>query len=263
MDRHVSRAAWAQVFRQKYLDELKQQPRYADPRRLARFEHRVFSQGGEDGVVREIFRRIGEGDRTFLEIGVGDGLENNTAFLLMQGWRGVWIDGSAKNAALIRSTCASDIAAGRLTLVESLVAAENVSNLIAAATTSPIDLFSLDVDRNTHHIWAALAALKPRVAVIEYNAVFPADVVWTADYDPAKWWNGTLYFGASLKALELMGAKLGYALVGCDLAGVNAFFVRNDLVGEHFLAPFTSENHYEPVRYYLHGRLGHPPALHD
>jgi hypothetical protein len=30
---------------------------------------------------------------------------------------------------------------------------------------------------------------------------------------------------------------------------VNAFFVRNDLLGDHFTAPYTAENHYEPFRY--------------
>ena len=40
--------------------------------------------------------------------------------------------------------------------------------------------------------------------------------------------------------------------MGCDLCGVNAFFVRNDLLGDHF--PYTAENHYEPFRFnYLGG----------
>ena len=56
---------------------------------------------------------------------------------------------------------------------------------------------------------------------------------------------------------------MGYALVGCDIAGVNAFFVRRDLCGDRFCAPYTAENHYEPMRYYLHARVGHPRALHD
>jgi hypothetical protein len=57
--------------------------------------------------------------------------------------------------------------------------------------------------------------------------------------------------------------KLGYALVGCELCGTNAFFVRTDLVGEHFCAPFTAENHYEPPRYWLARRDGHPRCIAD
>src|SRR6476660_9739248 len=68
-------------------------PRQSDPRSLNRFEYKAFSQSGEDGILHEIFRRIGlEGAGTFIEIGVGDGLENNTLQLLQMGWRGLWLE---------------------------------------------------------------------------------------------------------------------------------------------------------------------------
>jgi hypothetical protein len=44
-------------------------------------------------------------------------------------------------------------------------------------------------------------------------------------------WDGTDYYGASLGALRRLGAALGYRLVHTELAGVNAFFVREDLIG--------------------------------
>ncbi|MEK7314706.1 MAG: hypothetical protein AAB011_00865, partial [Candidatus Eisenbacteria bacterium] len=69
-------------------------PRYGDPLRLLRFSSQVNSQSGEDGIIHEIFRRIGTADRRFVEIGLEDGLECNTAFLLAKGWNGFWIDGS-------------------------------------------------------------------------------------------------------------------------------------------------------------------------
>src|ERR1700740_3619408 len=74
-----------------YEERLLSLPRYADPRNLNRHEFQVFSQFGEDGIIAEIFRRVGTVNRTFLEIGIGDGLQNNTTFLLFQGWRGFWI----------------------------------------------------------------------------------------------------------------------------------------------------------------------------
>jgi acyl-CoA reductase-like NAD-dependent aldehyde dehydrogenase len=40
-----------------------------------------------------IFNRIGLTNRVFVEFGVGDGLENNTAALLFDGWSGLWIAG--------------------------------------------------------------------------------------------------------------------------------------------------------------------------
>src|SRR5476649_1423161 len=67
--------------------------RYSDPLSLARFQAQVYSQNGEDGMIAEIFRRIGCESKFFVEIGIEDGLQNNTRFLLEQGWQGVWIEG--------------------------------------------------------------------------------------------------------------------------------------------------------------------------
>lgn len=61
-------------------------------------------------------------------------------------------------------------------------------------------------------------------------------------------WDGTINYSASLKSYELLGQELGYSLVGCDFSGANAFFVRDNILGDHFAAPFTAENHYEPDR---------------
>ena len=73
-------------------------------------------------------------------------------------------------------------------------------------------------------------------------------------------WNGSNYFGASLEALVKLGQEKGYRLVGCSFSGANAFFVRNEFAGDHFLDPATAEEHYEPPRYFF-GRLtaGHRP----
>ena len=118
------------------------------------------------------------------------------------------------------------------------------------------DLLSIDVDRNTYYIWRALRERRPRVVVVEYNATFPPSDEWVVAYDPAKGWNSSSYFGASLKSYELLGRELGYTLVGCGLAGTNAFFVRSDLVTDRFEPPFTAEHHYEPPQV-----LARPPSL--
>jgi hypothetical protein len=239
--------------------------RHRDARRLNRYEAQVFSQSGEDGIIGEIFRRIGSTDRRFLEIGVGDGLENNTTYLLARGWRGTWLEGNGAALADARRHFAAPLQRGDLVIQETMVTAESVGGtLTALAIPAELDLLSIDVDRNTWYIWKALAAWRPRVVVVEYNATMPASDEWVVAYDAAKQWNGTNYFGASLKSYEVLGRELGYALVGCGLAGMNAFFVREDLLGHHFLAPYTSENHYEPPRYWLaRVRAGHRRCFSD
>jgi hypothetical protein len=65
---------------------------------------------------------------------------------------------------------------------------------------------------------------------IEYNPTRPPPERWVMAYDPDHRWRGDGYYGASLASLEALGARQGYALVGTDTRGVNAFFVRADLL---------------------------------
>jgi len=239
--------------------------RYGDPKRLMRFAHQTYSEHGEDGMIAEVFRRIDAPLRTFVEIGTGDGLQNNTTALLNRGWRGWWIDGDPSNVSSILTKFRQPIVSGQLSVLEALVTAENIVSLLdRLGVPKELDLLSLDIDRNTYWVWRAISNVyRPRVAVIEYNASFPPDVDWKVQYRADACWNGSAYFGASLKAMELLGRHHGYSLVGCDFTGVNAFFVRSDVCGERFAEPFTAENHYEPPRYGLSARHGHPPAFSD
>ncbi|MBN9021799.1 MAG: hypothetical protein J0H08_06860, partial [Rhizobiales bacterium] len=56
-----------------------------DPRHILQAATHLHSQNYEDAIIAEIFGRIGEGNRTFVEIGVGDGTECNTRALLDRG----------------------------------------------------------------------------------------------------------------------------------------------------------------------------------
>jgi len=238
-------------------------PRFQDHRRLLFHGAQYWSQNYEDGMITEILRRIEPVSKTFVEIGVEDGSETNTTALLAQGWRGWWFEGNSKSCDAIRSRLkAMPVLASRLSLKNSFVSPENIQQLFREqGVPNEVDVFSLDIDLNTYHIWAALSEFRPRVIVVEYNAGFPPGQNWIHPYEPDKVWDCTQAFGASLKAYELLGKKYGYSLVGCDLTGINAFFVRNDLVEDKFAAPFTAENHYEPPRYYLWYRWGHPSCF--
>lgn len=237
-------------------------PRRQVPGSLARFEHQVFSQGGEDGVLREIFRRIGEGTRSFVEFGVEDGIQNNTHFLLHQGWRGCWLEGSPTAVEAIRNQFAPSLATGQLKVKHTFITAENIADSFRELQVpTEVDLLSIDIDGNDYWVWKALAAWRPRVVVLEYNANYPADCDWVMPYDPQHSWGVDTYFGASLLAYTRLGQELGYRLVGCALNGTNAFFVRADLAGDHFTAEATAAFHFEPARFFLIERRGHNPSV--
>jgi hypothetical protein len=247
-----------------YEERLLSTPRYSDPRNLNRHEFQVFSQFGEDGMIAEIFRRIGTSNKTFLEIGIGDGLQNNTAFALMQGWSGYWVDANQDAIRQCRTRLQGLISEKRLVVKEAFVKAESIRELLVSlGVPDDIDLFSLDIDRNSYYVWEALAHLRPRVAVIEYNPALPAELDWKVEYRADLVWDRTIYYGASLKAYEILGRRLGYSLVGCNLGGVNAFFVRNDLCEDRFESPFTSEHHFQPFRPFLERQKGFPLGFGD
>ena len=239
-------------------------PRYSEPGRLPGYERKVFSQGGEDGIIDEIFARIGASNRFFVEFGVGNGLENNTTSLLVKEWSGYWIEANEEWVRDIERYFHALLVAKQLRLRQAFVTAENIESLFEAGEVpKEFDLLCIDIDGNDYWVWQAIDAYAPRVVVIEYNATFSPETRWAMRYDPAAVWNRTSYQGASLKSLETLAERKGYHLVACSFSGVNAFFVRKDLVGNAFCAPFTAENHYEPARYHLLRTAGHPRGFGD
>lgn len=226
-------------------------PRYADPKRLIRHGFKVYSQSDEDGIIQEIFNRIGATNRVFVEFGVETGVECNTVKLLTEGWSGLWIDGSQEHVDEMRKAFGPRVSAGQLKLRENIVTAENINALIEqGGITGDIDLLSIDIDNNDYWVWKAIKVIRPRVVVIEYNATLRPPMSLVVPYDPVRRWDGTNFFGASLEALVRLGRDKGYRVVGCNYTGVNAFFVREDVAGDHFIDPATSQEHYEPPRYF-------------
>jgi len=234
--------------------------RYSDPRSLARYHAQVYSQNGEDGIIAEIFHRVGAKDRLFVEIGIETGQQNNTRLLLETGWRGVWVDGNQSALASAREVFADFIASGALVIMDAVVTAENIDTVLdVSGVPEQFDFLSLDIDQNTSHVWRALRR-RARVAVVEYNAALPAAAAIEVPYDPQWLWDGTNWYGGSLKTLELIGGTKGMSLVGCDLLGVNAFFVENGEAVGRFREPFTASAHWEPPRFHVIGHTGHPPS---
>jgi len=200
-------------------------------------------------------------NRQFLEFGIGDGLENNTRYLLEQGWSGAWIEGYPDHVASVERGFRNRIAAGNLRVRHAVVDRDNIEGLIAGfALPRDLDLLSVDIDGNDYFVWEAITAVEPRVVVIEYNAKFPPPMRWVMPYNAAHAWDGSDQFGASLESLAGLGLSKGYQLVGCNITGSNAFFVRSGLAEGRFAEPADAVRLYQPARYYLSPALisGHP-----
>ncbi len=63
---------------------------------LLDYEDRIYSQYGEDGVIHEIFKRIGTTNKYYVEFGVEDGFECNARLLReFYDWDGIMMDGGS------------------------------------------------------------------------------------------------------------------------------------------------------------------------
>eukprot|EP01037_Dinobryon_pediforme_P005211 gene5211-5263_t len=227
---------------------------------------KVYSQADEDGILATIFGRLPEGSlsRSFIEIGCGDGRENNSHYLLLQGYKGVWLDGSDDYIASIAQALGDQTAwRERLKLIARFVTTDNIQEILAESVdfigTREPDLFSLDIDGNDAFIMAeAISVIRPLVVCLEYNAKFPPPVRLCTRYDPAAVWEVDDYSGASLSYFcDLMQ---GYMLVACSISGCNAFFVRSDFADRFTNYPVSAL--YQPFRgYFRFLRSQHPLSM--
>ena len=253
---------------QQYMltEKLQRRAEYQKPGSLIPFGFKVYSQNDEDGILQEIFKRIGVSNKVFVEFGVGDGLENNTLYLLLQGWHGLWIEGNKSNHKKIARGLQPILKRKQLQLAHAFINRDNINKIIANHIHEPqIDLLSIDIDGNDYHIFDALHrnGVMARVVIIEYNAKLRPPLLFCVDYDAQLYWRGDDYFGASLKFLEIEMHKKGYSLIACSLSGVNAFFIKNDELRDQsgqFLTPYTAEEHYQPQRYSLSFHDAYAPS---
>jgi hypothetical protein len=201
---------------------------------LDRYGYSLFSQNGEDGIIRYLFSRVGFSSRRFLEFGFGSTENNSLRLVLKEGFGGVFIDGSETSVAQFNRAARSfgicDVKA-----INAFLTVANLEDTVRiAGVPEDIDLLSIDVDGNDYWFWDALSCVSPRVVIVEYNASFGPErsltVPYDSDFDRMKKHPSGFHHGASLVALDRLGQKKGYGLVGCDGSGVNAFFVRNDCI---------------------------------
>lgn len=201
-------------------------------RALSDYEFRVFSQWGEDGILQFLTTELDVGQRSFIEFGVEDFSESNCRFLMMKDrWAGFVIDGSRRNIERLRSSYY--FWQYPLECVEAFVTRENIASLVGrSGFGDEPGILSVDIDGVDYHVLEALGHLRPTILIVEYNALYGARRAVTVPYDPGfmrtRKHYSNVYFGASLPAFAHLAASRGYAFVGVNGAGSNAFFVRRD-----------------------------------
>jgi hypothetical protein len=205
--------------------------------RLQDAEFKVFSQFGEDGILQYLIRETGikRVETSFIEFGVQNYSESSTRFLLMNDhWRGMIIDGSKEYMDYVRN---QDLYWRHdLTAVDAWIDRDNINQLIGdAGFGGEVGILSVDIDGNDYWVWEKIEVCNPVIVVVEWNSVFGPDYAISVPYDRAfqreQAHYSNLFWGASIRALEHLASKKGYALVGSNTAANNLFFVRKDRLG--------------------------------
>ena len=187
---------------------------------LAKAYKNVYSQGGEDGILAEIFRIIGAQNKWCVEFGAWDGvfLSNTCNLIRNAGWSAVMIEGNPERCDQIRENYPGNNKV--IPLCAMIGFEKGVDTIDYHLATTPIpknfDLLSIDVDGIDWHIWESIVEYRPRVVVIEFNPTVPNSVVFIQDRDMS------INEGCSAAALVELAKTKGYELIA--VTNGNCFF---------------------------------------
>lgn len=203
---------------------LKQKYNGIDETQINSHEFSIYSQNGEDGIIAYIFSKIGIKNASFVEFGSGGERGCNSSNLAINhGWKGLFIDCIKRNVLDGRDYYS---AFPLVKFAHNWITKENINHIIKEnGFCGEVDLLSIDIDGNDYHIFNVLEVIKPRVVIIEYNALLGNKSSIVTKYNS----EGLSTRGASLKALTTLANKKGYILVGCVSVGSNAFYIRKDV----------------------------------
>lgn len=200
------------------------------------FGFQVFSQFDDDGIIEYLIKTMQPKSETFIEFGMGNYRESNTRFLLMnRNWRGFVMDGSPKNIQCVQNEpwyWKFDLQSKA-----AFITAENINALLAESDFDKVGLLHIDLDGNDYHILKALdPKWYPEILILEYNHIFGSERALTLPYDPgfirSEHHYSQLLCGASLAALTDLANSLGYALIGCNDGGNNAYYIPRPLLSD-------------------------------
>jgi hypothetical protein len=212
---------------------------------LRDFRTNVTSHQGEDGIIAEIFRRVGIQNKWCVEFGALNGTHDSNVWALInnEGWSGVLIEADRTYFEKLVDTYRDVERAICLNLFISFEG-ENSLDEIFARTPLPqdFDLMSIDIDGNDYHVWDSLTEYQPRVVIIEFNPTIPNDIAFVQPRDMA------VQQGSSLLALTQLANRKGYELV--EATGANAFFVDARLVPLLGLGQVSIDTLHPETEYY-------------
>lgn len=188
------------------------------------FQHKknLYSQNGEDGILKVLLDTLGIQNGYFVEFGAWDGKHwSNTYHCYEKGWSGCFIEGMEKRYADLLANVPDE----RVLKINTFIkpsGPQSLDKILTHHNVSSVDLLSIDIDSDDLTIWESIQNYHPAVVVIEYNSTIPFD---TRYLNPP----GQTHGNSALSITESANHR-GYRLVeGTD---TNLIFVNKDLISK-------------------------------
>ncbi len=173
----------------------------------------MYSEGGEDGLLPQIFSDIGSGGKLFVETGAVDGSYASTRDLkVSSGWAGMYVD--AAHSVPEEGFIATDM--GTFDTFGDFLKAQG--------TPKELDLLVLR-SGNDFALWVSvtLADIRPRVVTATFHPGLGADALLVASESASLdllATAGSMGPGCSLSAITWLAKQLEYVCVHIDRLGL-------------------------------------------
>lgn len=183
------------------------------PDSWAEHARNLYSQNGEDGIVAEIFRRIGTTNKFCFEAGAADGRwMSNTRKLIDEGWSAVLVESDPDRLAELRKLESNKVTVAHRHITDD--GPDSIDNVLKEnGCPEDPDLGVIDVDGPDYYILNSMLT-RPRVLLVEFDPASPKEFI------PERGAEGQ----AGWQALFVLGKSKGYHAVA--YTRFNFIFVR-------------------------------------
>eukprot|EP01031_Cornospumella_fuschlensis_P008387 gene8387-10341_t len=202
-------------------------PEKAEDSYFLQFARNITSQGGEDGILEELFALLlDKADHPFqrycVDIGAWDGKHLSNTFTLIHDkeWSGLLVEADEGRCASMKALYAQRDDVFPLCCLVDIEGENSLSNIFSRFhVPENLAFLSIDVDGADYHLWQSLrgSVYRPLVVCIEFNPTITNDVYYVQP--PSV----DVHQGSSLLAIVELGREMGYTLVVTTL--YNGIFV--------------------------------------
>ncbi len=205
---------------------------------LKSFEKNIQSQFGEDGVIEEIFKRIGTKNKICVEFGAWDGIHLSNSWNLWHNkeWFAYLIEGDKEKTKQLEENLSIF---PKTKAINAYVEPEGIFSLDAILSKYSVpkdfDLLSIDIDGNDYYIFKNLNYFKPRLIIIEFNPTVPPQIEMVQEKGE--------YMGASALSLINLAREKGYKPI--HITDVNLFFLPDEIYDLKDFDEFDLESQFD------------------